>query len=125
ELRLAFHLGPDVDVHIDGSCAALRWPTAVMPGEARLELPGQLRWSLHKGETAPILGWYSPGLGRRVPAFTLLGRGRCAAAAPLISRMEFLDVNHSAMPAVTTSAVSWSASDAAVGEAPGIPAEAG
>jgi len=124
ELRLAFHLGPDVDVHIDGSCAVLRWPTAVTPGEARLELPGQLRWSLHKGETAPILGWYSPGLGRRVPAFTLLGRGRCVAEAPLISRIEFLDVNRSAVPAVTRSAVSWRAADAAV-QAQGRRGEAG
>jgi Heparinase II/III-like protein/Heparinase II/III N-terminus len=125
ELRLAFHLGPDVHAHIDGSSAVLRWPTALTPGEARLELPGQLRWSLHKGETAPILGWYSPGLGRRVPALTLLGRGRCMAEAPLISRIEFLDVNHSAVPAVTRSAVSWRAADAAVGQAQGRRGEAG
>ena len=58
--------------------AALSWPQAGTPGAARLELPGVLRWSLHRGETDPILGWYSPGLGRRVPAFTLLGRGCCA-----------------------------------------------
>jgi hypothetical protein len=89
ELRLAFHLGPDVRAELDGACAVLRWPTAATAGAARLQLPGQLRWSLHRGETAPILGWYSPGLGRRVPAFTLLGSGRAAAGAPLISRMEF------------------------------------
>ena len=47
--------------------AALSWPQAGTPGAARLELPGALRWSLHRGETDPILGWYSPGLGRRVP----------------------------------------------------------
>ena len=79
DVRLAFHLGPEVQVELDGS---LRGPaagrTASTPGAARLELPPGLRWSLHRGETDPILGWYSPGLGRRVPAFTLLGSGRCA-----------------------------------------------
>ena len=74
----------------------LDWPTASAPGAARLELPPGLRWSLHRGETDPILGWYAPGLGRRVPAFTLLGRGRCVPGMPLITRLEFLDAGKSA-----------------------------
>ncbi len=125
DVRLAFHLGPDVQVELDGARAVLCWSTACTPGAARLELPRQLRWSLHRGETDPILGWYSPGLGRRVPAFTILGRGRSTAGAPLISRMEFLDVAHTAKPAFTRPAVSWCASDAAVGQARGFQAEAG
>ena len=59
DVRLAFHLGPDVQAELDGACAILRWPSAATPGAARLELPHQLRWSLHRGETDPILGWYS------------------------------------------------------------------
>ena len=81
DVRIAFHLGPEVEAELDGSHAVLRWPTAATPGEARLALPPQLRWSLHRGETDPILGWYSPGLGQRVPAFTLLGCGRSARRA--------------------------------------------
>ena len=91
DVRLAFHLGPEVQVELDESCAALSWPQAATPGAARLELPGVLRWSLHRGETDPILGWYSPGLGRRVPAFTLLGCGRWPSDAPLATRLEFLE----------------------------------
>ena len=91
DVRLAFHFGPEVQVELDGSCAALSWPTGGTPGAARLELPSVLRWSLHRGETDPILGWYSPGLGRRVPAFTLLGSGRCAPDTPLATRLEFLE----------------------------------
>jgi Heparinase II/III-like protein/Heparinase II/III N-terminus len=116
DLRLAFHLGPDVHAELDEACAMLRWPSAVAPGAARLELPQPLRWSLHRGETDPILGWYSSGFGRRTPAFTLIGSGRCAAGTPLISRIEFLDARHSAISAVTRAAVSWRAADAAVGE---------
>jgi hypothetical protein len=90
-VRLAFHLGPDVDAEIDGERAVLRWLHASVSCAARLELPQSLRWSLHRGETDPILGWYSRGLGRRVPAFTLLGRGRSAPDEPLLTRLEFLD----------------------------------
>jgi hypothetical protein len=92
DIRLAFHLGPEVQAELDGSGAVLRWPDAAAPGAARLELPGALRWTVHRGQTDPILGWYSPGLGRRVAAFTLLGCGRCEPGAPLATRLEFLEV---------------------------------
>ena len=90
DVRIAFHLGPEVEAELDGSHAVLSWPTGATPGEARLALPPQLRWTLHRGETDPILGWYSPGLGQRVPAFTLLGRGRCTPSASFVTRIGFL-----------------------------------
>ena len=102
DIRLAFHLGPEVQVEFDGS---LRGPGAGPPhprqGTARLELPSGLRWSLHRGESDPILGWYSPGLGRRVPAFTLLGCGRCVPGAPLATRLEFLEAGEASRAAVS------------------------
>jgi Heparinase II/III-like protein/Heparinase II/III N-terminus len=91
DLRMAFHLGPDVKAELKGSDAFLCWPGVSAPGTARLELPGQLQWSLHRGETDPILGWYSRGLGRLVPAFTLIGRGRSAPHAAFATRIHFLD----------------------------------
>ena len=89
DIRLAFHTGPEVQVELEDDCALLEWLSTGTPCTARLELPGGLRWSLHRGETAPILGWYSPGLGRRVPAFSLLGEGSCAPGALLITRLDF------------------------------------
>jgi Heparinase II/III-like protein len=106
DLRLAFHLGPDVCAALDGTCAILRWPGAAASGEARLELPQALTWSVHRGETDPILGWYSGGLGRRIPAVTLLGRGRSSPGRPLATRLEFLDTNILRESAFTRSAVS-------------------
>jgi hypothetical protein len=91
DLCLAFHLGPDVQAELTGSDASLCWPGASTPGMARLELPRQLQWSLHRGETDPILGWYSCGLGRLTPAFTLIGRGRSAPHAAFATRIHFLD----------------------------------
>jgi hypothetical protein len=119
DVRLAFHFGPDVQVQLDGSCAALSWPQAGTPGAARLELPGVLRWTLHRSETDPILGWYSPGLGRRVPAFTLVGSGSCASDAPLATRLEFLEIGTPPKPAL-----SWCVSGARVSNMPEIRAEA-
>jgi hypothetical protein len=91
QLRLAFHLGPDIHAELDGACAMLSWPGMSAPQAARLKLPQPLRWSLHRGETDPILGWYSSGLGRRTPAFTLIGCGRSGPNEPLATRLEFLD----------------------------------
>ncbi len=123
DVRLAFHLGPDVQVQLNESCAVLDLPAAFMPAAARLELPPGLRWALHRGETEPILGWYAPGLGRRVPAFSLLGSGRFVPGAPLATRLEFLDVSNRRKPALSDNAASWCASDARLSKAPEIRVE--
>ena len=93
DVRLAFHLGPAVEAELDGARAVLRWPGAAGPGSARLHLPPGLTWSLHRGESDPILGWYSAGLGRRVPAVTLLGRGRSVFGQPYNAKLEFTDIH--------------------------------
>jgi Heparinase II/III-like protein len=124
DIRLAFHLGPDVEAKLTESCAVLEWPTVSTPGAARLELPPGLRWSLHRGETNPILGWYCRGLGRRVPAVTLLGCGRCEPGMPLITRLEFLELDKSGNSAVSRQALSWTASAAWSDRGPESQAEA-
>ena len=120
EVNLAFHLGPEVDAEIGDGCAILRWPRACTPGAARLELP-PLRWSLHRGETDPILGWYSPGLGRRVPVVTLIGSGWSVHGETLLTRLEFLDAETRTARRVTE----LSRSDFLMSEALTRPAEAG
>ena len=124
DVRLAFHVGPEVQVKLQESCAILNWTTASAREAARLELPPGLRWSLHRGETEPIIGWYSPGLGRRVPAFSLLGRGRCTPGTPLATRLEFLEASKSAKAALCRRSVSWGMSGAKPGQAPEMQAEA-
>ncbi|HEV8222395.1 MAG TPA: alginate lyase family protein [Streptosporangiaceae bacterium] len=123
-LRLAFHLGPEVAAELDGSAAILSWPGADAPGTARIALPS-LDWRLHRGETDPVLGWYSPGLGRRIPAFTLLGTGVTAPGTPLVTRMEFIKTGHSGKPTMSQSPISWGASEAMVRGAPAGQREAG
>lgn len=54
-------------------------------------------------------GWYTPGLGRRVPAFSPLGSGRSAPGSPLATRLEFLDVGKSPRALIFREAIPWSA----------------
>ncbi|MEH0473402.1 alginate lyase family protein [Streptomyces sp. B21-097] len=74
-VRLAFHLGPEVTAELTGNRAVLTWARDGENRSAELDLPGQLSWTAHRGESAPPLGWYSAGFGRREPATTLVGAG--------------------------------------------------
>jgi Heparinase II/III-like protein len=128
DVRLAFHLGPDVGAELadagpEGACAFLRWDSGSGPAAARLELPAELRWTMHRGETGPILGWYSAGLGQRVPSVTFLGQGRCAAGAPLITRLKFVENEMLSDSSASWRAVSLTGAEVRPGKAPEIEAE--
>lgn len=74
-VRLAFHLGPAVTAELAGNRAALTWTRDGEERSAVLDLPGQLHWRTHRGESDPPLGWYSAGFGRKEPSTTLVGTG--------------------------------------------------
>jgi hypothetical protein len=111
EVRLAFHLGPEVTAELAGDRATLTWPAGSGTESAWLNLPREISWSLHRGETSPILGWYSPGLGRRVPAFTLLGSGQCMPDTPLMTRLQFTETGQSSGFVASGRTVEWGKSD--------------
>ena len=94
------------------------------PGAARLDLPRRAAVEPAPGESDPILGWYSSGLGRRVPAVTLLGCGRSAPGESLRTRLQFVDAGTVQESAFTQPTVSWFPSDPLAGEMRGIQAEA-
>ena len=120
DVRLTFHLGPDVEAELSGTEAVLSWSV----GSARFELPRELEWSLHRGETEPMLGWYSPGLGHRIPTVTLLGQGRCGARVPLITRLFFPKTESLSDFSASSRAVPLSARGAEASMAPASGAEA-
>ncbi|MEU6843859.1 alginate lyase family protein [Streptomyces sp. NPDC046716] len=89
DVRLAFHLGPTVAADLVGNRAVLTW---IHEGEGRsavLDLPGQLSWRAHRGESEPPLGWYSPGFGRKEAATTLVGTGSAEGAAEFTTVLGF------------------------------------
>ena len=112
EIKLAFHFGPQVEVELSQHSATLSWPAAQAPGSARIDLPTSLEWALHKGEEDQILGWYSEGLGRRIPAFALVGTGVSAADLPLCTRLQFVDASKTRSSGSGLLAVSWLTTDA-------------
>ncbi|MFE7579976.1 alginate lyase family protein [Streptomyces gardneri] len=74
-VRLAFHLGPAIAAELVGNRAVLTWTRDGEDRSAALDLPEQLSWRAHRGESEPPLGWYSPGFGRKEPSTTLVGSG--------------------------------------------------
>ncbi|MFD0317797.1 heparinase II/III family protein [Streptomyces flavalbus] len=90
-VRLAFHLGPTVSAELTGHRARLTWSRDGEDRSATLDLPERLDWRAHRGETAPPLGWYSPGFGRREPATTLVGTGFADGAEEFTTVLGFGD----------------------------------
>ena len=88
-LRMTLHLGPAVTARMNGTVAELTWQTDDGEVSADLHLPSQLRWTAHRGETDPILGWYSPRFGERVPTTALLGTGACERELELRTLLVF------------------------------------
>ncbi len=74
-VRLAFHLGPTVEALLDPDGADLAWPAEDGTRRARLSLPTPLTWRAWRGSQEPMLGWYSPGFGEKLPATSLVGEG--------------------------------------------------
>ncbi|WP_354637395.1 alginate lyase family protein [Kitasatospora camelliae] len=90
-VRLAFHLGPAVTAELTGNRALLTWTRDGEDRSAVLDLPGQLTWRAHRGESDPPLGWYSPGFGRKEPATTLVGTGVADGAEGFTTVLGFCD----------------------------------
>jgi hypothetical protein len=85
-IQLAWHLGPDVEVRLEGTQALLSWTGRDGAGRhGAVDLPGALEWSLHRGAESPPLGWYSPGFARKVPAPSLIGRGSGSSRTELVT----------------------------------------
>ncbi|KQX46300.1 heparinase [Streptomyces sp. Root66D1] len=88
-VRLAFHLGPAVTAELVGNRAVLVWTRDGEDRSAVLDLPGELTWRAHRGESDPPLGWYSAGFGRKEPATTLVGTGFTEGAGSFTTVLGF------------------------------------
>jgi hypothetical protein len=84
--RLAFHLHPDVTCDLAGHIARFTWTADGTQRAATMTLPDALSWSAHRGDTDPILGWFSGRFGEKQPTTTLLGVGSLAPGQVLRSR---------------------------------------
>jgi len=92
EVELFFHLGPEIVASLDDGHAQLSWSVGCTTRAATLALPRELTWSVHRGETEPRLGWYSPAFGERVPSTTLVGVGSVHGCLKLDTELRFREV---------------------------------
>ena len=89
-VRLAFHLGPAVKAALDGCILTLRWQDQDGDeAKATMTLPSSLSWSLNRGATDPVLGWYSPAFGEKIPTTDVIGMGLATPGSPLRTRLAF------------------------------------
>jgi hypothetical protein len=51
-------------------------------------LPQGLSWTVHRASVDPVIGWYSPRFGSRIPATSLVGRGMTASTTRLVTKLE-------------------------------------
>ncbi|MDX3696341.1 alginate lyase family protein [Streptomyces europaeiscabiei] len=89
--HLAFHLGPAIAADLVGSRAVLTWTRDGEDRSATLDLPAQLSWRAHRGESDPSLGWYSAGFGRKEPTTTLVGTGFADGTQGFTTVLRFRD----------------------------------
>jgi hypothetical protein len=87
--RLPFHLGPSVQPTLAGSVARLEWSSPAGVMSATIVLPRELTWALHRGETDPVLGWYSPHFGIKQPAWVILGAGMWNPGDEFVTILQF------------------------------------
>jgi hypothetical protein len=88
--RLVYHLGPQITCDLHDGEAVLRWEIDGQLRGAQIALPSPLAWSAHRGETAPIAGWYAPGFDRKIPTTTLVGTGRVGRGNDLVTTIQFV-----------------------------------
>ena len=70
-VELYFHFHPDVEVHQSESA---RFSCTCDGAGLDITVDPNLKWEIVNGATEPILGWYSAGLGQKVPCVSLVGR---------------------------------------------------
>jgi hypothetical protein len=87
-VRVAFQLGPDIEATLDGLVARLQWLTR--KGDrttAELGLCEGVTWNCVRGLTQPVMGWYSPGFGRKQPAWSIVGETVCRGDLELVTSL--------------------------------------
>ncbi|HEX4113399.1 MAG TPA: alginate lyase family protein [Stellaceae bacterium] len=90
DVRLAFHLGPAVELRGDGDGFALAWQAHGRRYAGRLTLPAALGWQAYRGASDPMLGWYSSAFHEKEPSTSLVGSGSLAAGDTLTTRLQIV-----------------------------------
>ncbi|NEU09994.1 hypothetical protein GZH53_16840 [Flavihumibacter sp. R14] len=70
QIKMPFHIHPKIEYQLFRDTLLL---SSNAKNTVQLKLDGQLTWNIHKGETSPILGWYSESFYSKTPSPVCLG----------------------------------------------------
>jgi Heparinase II/III-like protein/Heparinase II/III N-terminus len=87
-VRLAFHLHPDVSCRLHEGRAYLSWQGRAADYVC-LTLSSGLEWGIHCGEEQPVLGWYSARFGVKQASTSLVGAGQVKTGQTLATNIAF------------------------------------
>ena len=89
--RIAFHLGPEVIAERTGDhVVELTWASqAGRQASATLRLPEGPTWSLWRGASDPVLGWYSAGFGEKQPSTSVVGETTVSGRSDFETALQF------------------------------------
>ena len=89
--RIAFHLGPEVIAERTGDhVVELTWASqAGRQVSATLRLPEGPTWSLWRGASDPVLGWYSAGFGEKQPSTSVVGETTVSGRSDFETALQF------------------------------------
>ena len=90
-VRMSFHLGPALSAHMSSEVVfELRWVNDVGKDvTATFKLPDGLTWSLWRGSTDPVLGWYSARFGEKQPSTSVVGEGSVRGRVEFRTELRF------------------------------------
>ncbi|HEY0895465.1 MAG TPA: alginate lyase family protein [Sphingobacteriaceae bacterium] len=86
KIEMPFHFHPAVPYTFHGDSIELESPSKRI---VRISLDPQLNWRMLKGETSPILGWYSGSFYKKEPAPVCLGT---AGSSPTLHFSTIIDI---------------------------------
>ncbi|MEM1144520.1 MAG: alginate lyase family protein [Pseudomonadota bacterium] len=86
-----FHFAPDIELELTEQVCFCRMQDR--SDQLIMRLDPRLCWTKHRGSTEPILGWYSAGLGKKEPAWTLKGAFSSSKPISIDTELEFTQVN--------------------------------
>jgi hypothetical protein len=87
QIRIAFHIGPDVACRLTGDKALLSWRAAETEFAGEICLAPELAWVSLCGQKDPPMGWYSRSFGYIRPSTVLLGSGWYDPGSLLMTRL--------------------------------------
>ena len=86
-IEMPFHIHPQIKHHFSGNVLQLSGRAA---RRVEVVLDPSLKWSMHKGESSPILGWYSSSFYNKETSPVCLGSASSSGSLKLVTLLKII-----------------------------------